>query len=116
MIFTVFATTHIDNSFHITGLHLHQDGNTHRGIPFLQAFNDCLLGQVLHTHINSGHHVCAINRRLYRKRNLLIEHLLFVLDAILSTQNGVIGQLDAKTGRVFSTLETADITYRTLGQ
>ena len=116
VVLTTLCTAHIDNSFDIARLHLHQDCHTHGSIPLLQTFNKRLFCQVLHTDVNGCHHISTINSRRQCERHHFIEHFLFTLNAILTTKQRVVREFDTKTCSILSALKTADITNGTLCQ
>ena len=79
-------------------LYLHQDGNAHRGVVFLQLFYQGALGHVLHAHVDGGHNVGTVDGRSHRDLHKLVTHLLVMSNAIGAAQNGVERQFQSAFG------------------
>ena len=103
-VFTIKAFLHIDDGLDVTGSHLHDQCHANISIDFLQLVDDSSFSKVLHANVNGCDNVCSIDGRCVHDVKKLVEHLATVHDAILPTEDGVVGQLKSKPRRVFSSI------------
>ena len=113
VIFTILCTLHVHDGFHIACLHFHQDGHTHLTVYEFQLVDESALSQILHTYIDGGHDVCAINGRKHGDIEVFAKYLTTMHQTVGTSQDRVIRQFQT----VFRTiLGTKHITHCTLGQ
>ena len=76
---------HVDDGFHVAGLHFHHDGYSHVGTYVLQHVYEASFCQVLHAHVDGCNDVGAVDRRRVCDVEKLVHHLAAVLDAVLTS-------------------------------
>ena len=88
--------------------HLHEDAYAVLGLDFAELVAEGLFADVLHLHVERGHHVAAVLGGAVNDAEVAVEHLLAVCDAGLAAEHGVEGHLEARAGGVLSFIERAD--------
>ena len=116
-VFTIKAFFHVDDGLDVAGSHLHDQCHANISVDFLQLINDSSFSKVLHANVNGCDNVCPINGRRVHDVKKLVEHLATMHDAILPTENGIVGQLKSKPRRVFSSIHGThgSTSQRTIG-
>ena len=87
VVFAIFCALHVHDGLHITRLHFHQDGHTHLTINEFQLVDKGAFSQILHTHIDGRHDVCAINRREHGDIEVFTEHLTTMHQSVGATED-----------------------------
>ena len=108
----VLGAYHVDNGLHVARSHLHQDGHPHLTIDLrtLQHVEQGTFCQVLHVDINRGDNVAAVNRQGHGDVHVFVQNLATSGDAGCTTQQTVVGKLDAVVGRVLGAVHATDST------
>ena len=78
----------------------------------LKLLYQCALGKVLYAHVNRCHDVASVCRRSDGNVKPLVEHLAALGDAACAAEDGVVGEFESATCRVFGSEHVAN---RTLG-
>ena len=108
VVLSVGSSFHIHDGLDVARLHLHQDGDAHLTADLLQLVDDGVLRQVLHPHVDGGHNIGTVDGIQHGDIHILVQHLTAMHQTIGTTQDGVVGELEAVLRTVLRTEHIAD--------